>query len=372
MKSHTTHRPRRLRRHPWLRDLVQEHRLDASDLIWPVFIQEGEGIETPVESLPGVARLSIDLAIKQASELHAKGLTAIALFPVTPTELKNETGDEAFNADNLICRAIRAFKAALPELGLITDVALDPYTTHGHDGLIDADGHVENDVTVAVLCKQAVVQAAAGTDIIAPSDMMDGRVGAIRDALDEAGFENVAILSYTAKYASAFYGPFRDAVGSGMTPPVSPTGSLRVSDKEHGRGQKAERAFSTSDQRVAPCESQQTFTGAINKTSYQMNPANSVEALKEATLDVAEGADMLMVKPGLPYLDTISSLKQNFDLPIFAYHVSGEYAGVMFAANAGAIDANAALMEQMLCFKRAGATAILTYAAPVLLDALSK
>lgn len=331
MISPPTHRPRRLRAHAWLRDLVQEHRLHPSDLIWPVFIQEGEQQDTPVASLPGVSRLSIDLAIAQAKALHAKGLQAIALFPVTPPALKHEMGDEALNSENLICRAIRAFKREIPTLGLITDIALDPYTSHGHDGVLDAGGDVANDATVAILCKQAVLQAQAGADIIAPSDMMDGRVAAIRHALDEAGHANTPILAYTAKYASAFYGPFRDAVGSSKT------------------NQKSGGSYT-------------------NKATYQMHPANAVEAIKEAELDIAEGADMLMVKPGLPYLDIIHTLSSHSTLPIFAYHVSGEYAGVMFAAEAGAIDAQAALSEHMLCFKRAGATAILTYAAPMLLE----
>lgn len=352
------YRPRRLRTHAWLRDLVQEHRLHASDLIWPIFIQPGEKQETPIASLPGVSRLSIKFAIQKAADLKDLGLKAVALFPVTPQELKNEAGDEALNENNLICEAIRAFKKQLPDMGLITDVALDPYTSHGHDGLVDKHGYVINDATVEILCKQAVIQAKAGADIIAPSDMMDGRVDAIRAALDTAGFSHVAILAYSAKYASAFYGPFRDAVGSA----------------QNLNGIKSESADepAMSSRSAAPCESQKTFAGANKKATYQMPSANRAEALKEAALDVAEGADMLMVKPGLPYLDIISDLSREFDLPVFAYHVSGEYAGVMFADQHGAVDAKAAFMEQMLCFKRAGATAILTYAAPILLEMLNE
>ena len=375
-QSPLVHRPRRLRAQPWLRELTQEHRLHPSDLIWPIFIQEGENQETPIPTLPGVSRLSMDLAIQQAGELHQKGLKAVALFPVTPTELKTDTGDEALNDDNLICRTIRAFKHALPSLGLITDVALDPYTTHGHDGILGKGGDVENDSTVEILCKQAVVQAQAGADIIAPSDMMDGRVGAIRDALDKAGHTNTSILSYTAKYASALYGPFRDAVGSNTqganktTPPACGGG--------RGGAVPSEQSIDGSVSVGVPPLTPPPQAGGIgscsspylSKLTYQMHTANSAEALKEATLDVVEGVDMLMVKPGLPYLDIIQTLNETFDLPILAYHVSGEYAGVMFAAEHGAVDAQATLMEHMLCFKRAGATAILTYAAPILLENL--
>ncbi len=314
-------RLRRNRRDPWSRRLVAEHRLDTADLIWPVFVLEGRERREPVTSMPGVERLSIDLLLTAVREAAALGIPAVALFPVTPEALKSADGAEAINPDNLICRAVRAIKAALPDIGVICDVALDPYTTHGHDGLIDDDGDVLNDATLAVLVRQALVQAAAGCDVIAPSDMMDGRVGAIRRALDEAGHSQTRILSYAAKYASAFYGPFRDAVGS--------SGAL----------------------------------GKRGKQSYQMDPANSDEALREVALDLAEGADMVMVKPGLPYLDVVRRVKDAFAVPTFAYQVSGEYAMIQAAALRGWLDGERAIIEALLAFKRAGCDGILTYAA---------
>jgi porphobilinogen synthase len=314
-------RLRRNRRDPWSRRLVAEHRLDTADLIWPVFVLEGRERREPVTSMPGVERLSIDLLLTAVREAAALGIPAVALFPVTPEALKSADGAEAINPDNLICRAVRAVKAALPDIGVICDVALDPYTTHGHDGLIDDDGDVLNDATLAVLVRQALVQAAAGCDVIAPSDMMDGRVGAIRRALDEAGHSQTRILSYAAKYASAFYGPFRDAVGS--------SGAL----------------------------------GKRGKQSYQMDPANSDEALREVALDLAEGADMVMVKPGLPYLDVVRRVKDAFAVPTFAYQVSGEYAMIQAAALRGWLDGERAIIEALLAFKRAGCDGILTYAA---------
>ena len=314
-------RLRRNRRELWSRRLVAESRLDVADLIWPLFVIEGEERCEPVASMPGVARLSIDLLPVALAEAAGLGIPAVALFPVTPAARKTADGAEATNPDNLICRAVRAVKAALPDLGVICDVALDPYTTHGHDGLIDADGAVLNDATLAVLVRQALVQAAAGCDVIAPSDMMDGRIGAIRTALDEAGFADTRIMSYAAKYASVFYGPFRDAVGSASA---------------LGRG---------------------------GKQSYQMDPANSDEALREVALDLAEGADMVMVKPGLPYLDVIRRVKDAFAVPTFAYQVSGEYAMIKAAAERGWLDGERAMLETLLAFKRAGCDGILTYAA---------
>ncbi|MFQ3593206.1 MAG: porphobilinogen synthase [Gemmataceae bacterium] len=328
-----THRPRRLRRHPWMRRLVAENQLTPADLIWPVFVHEGQGVRHPIASMPGVERLSLDLLVEAAGEAFDLGIPAVALFAVTPMERKTPDGDEALNPDNLACRAIRALKAALPELGVICDVALDPYTSHGQDGLV-RDGYVVNDETVEVLCRQALVQAQAGCDVVAPSDMMDGRVGAIRRALDAQGFSNVAILSYAAKYASAFYGPFRDAVGS--------AGNLGTADKK----------------------------------TYQMDPANSDEALREVALDLAEGADLVMVKPGLPYLDIVSRVKQTFGVPTLVYQVSGEYAMLAAAAQNGWLDREKCLMESLLAFKRAGADGILSYfavqAARLLRDAPSK
>jgi len=308
---------RRGRSAPWIRDLLAEHRLHPSDLIWPLFICEGQGCDEPIPSLPGVSRRSVDRLATQAREARDLGIPCVALFPNTPDALRTDDAKEALNPDNLLCRAIRAIKDAVPKIGVLTDVALDPYTAHGHDGLVD-EGRVLNDETVAVLAQQALVQAAAGADIVAPSDMMDGRVAAIRQALEVAGHHDVAIMAYAAKYASAFYGPFRDAVGS----------ASRLKDDKRG---------------------------------YQMDPANSDEALREVALDIAEGADMVMVKPGLPYLDVIARVKQRFGMPTFAYQVSGEYAMIEAAAAAGAGDRDALLLETLIAFKRAGATGILTY-----------
>lgn len=312
-------RMRRMRGAEWSRRLACENALSVSDLIWPLFIAEGRDVSEPIASMPGVSRLSIDRIVAAAHEARDLGIPALALFPATPPSLKTPDGRESINPENLICRAIRAIKEDVPDIGLIADVALDPYTDHGHDGLIE-DGKILNDETVAALCAQAVVQARAGVDVIAPSDMMDGRIGAIRDALDEAGFSDVLILSYAVKYASAFYGPFRDAVNS--------------------------KGFLKGD-----------------KKTYQMDPANTDEALREAALDLAEGADMLMVKPGLPYLDVIRRVKEAFHVPTMAYHVSGEYAMLRAACDAGWLDYDKALMETLLGFKRAGCDAILTYAA---------
>ncbi|MFZ4610582.1 MAG: porphobilinogen synthase [Gemmataceae bacterium] len=311
-------RPRRLRVSPWIRNMVSEHRVTVNDLIWPVFIQEGNNLRTPIASMPGVERLSIDLLTLAVKEARDLGIPAIALFPATPANLKTQDGEEAFNPENLVCRTIRAIKSAVPDIGIICDVALDPYTSHGQDGLV-RNGVVVNDETVDVLCKQSVVQARAGCDVIAPSDMMDGRVGAIRKALDNAGFSHVAILSYAAKYASAFYGPFRDAVGS--------ANNLGKSDKK----------------------------------TYQMDPSNSSEALREVALDIAEGADMVMVKPGMPYLDVVARVKDAFKVPTFAYQVSGEYAMLCAAAANGWLDREKVILESLLSFKRAGADGVLTY-----------
>lgn len=311
-------RPRRLRVSGWIRNMVSEHRVTVNDLIWPVFIQEGSNLRTPIASMPGVERLSVDLLVLAAKEARNLGIPAIALFPATPTNLKTQDGEEALNPENLVCRTIRAIKSAVPDIGVICDVALDPYTSHGQDGLV-RNGIVVNDETVEVLCKQSVVQAQAGCDVIAPSDMMDGRVVAIRKALDSAGFSHVAILSYAAKYASAFYGPFRDAVGS--------ANNLGKSDKK----------------------------------TYQMDPSNSSEAIREVALDIAEGADMVMVKPGMPYLDVVARVKDTFKVPTFAYQVSGEYAMLCAAAANGWLDREKVILESLLSFKRAGADGILTY-----------
>jgi porphobilinogen synthase len=313
-------RMRRTRQADWSRRLVAENIVTADDLIWPIFVQEGEDARTPVPSMPGVERMSIDLAVAAVAEARDLGIPAIALFPATPTECKSAAAEEATNPDNLVCRAIRAVKAEVPDIGIICDVALDPYTDHGQDGLM-RDGIIVNDETVAVLVKQAVVQAEAGCDIVAPSDMMDGRVGAIRQALENSGLTDTLILAYAAKYASAFYGPFRDAVGS--------SGNL----------------------------------GGGNKKTYQMDPANGDEALREVALDIAEGADMVMVKPGLPYLDVVWRVKEHFGLPTFAYQVSGEYAMLRAAADAGWLDWSDCLRESLVAFKRAGADGILTYGA---------
>jgi len=311
-------RMRRGRSSAWMRAMLAENRLHPSDFIWPLFICEGRDCAEPIGSLPGVSRWSVDRIAAQAKEAAALGIPCIALFPNTPENLRTERAEEALNRDNLICRAIRAIKDSVPEIGVLTDVALDPYTAHGHDGVVDELGNVINDDTVSILVDQALVQAAAGADIVAPSDMMDGRVAAIREALEREGHQNVAIMAYAAKYASAFYGPFREAVGS--------LGRLKG-----------------------------------DKRGYQMDPANIEEALREVGLDIAEGADFVMVKPGLPYLDVIARVKDAFGVPTFAYQVSGEYAMIEHAAAAGAGDRNALILETLLAFKRAGATGVLTY-----------
>lgn len=310
-------RMRRNRRDDWSRRLTRENTLTPDDLIWPVFIIEGSGKRAPVASMPGVERMSVDVLVDAAGEAVKLGIPCIALFPNTPAAAKDEDGSEALNPENLVCRASRAIKAKHPDLGVLCDVALDPYTSHGHDGVI-REGYVANDETVAILCEQALVQARAGCDIIAPSDMMDGRVGAIRDALDAEGFEQVRIMAYAAKYASAFYGPFRDALGSAAA-----------------------------------------LKG--DKKTYQMDPANGDEALREVALDIAEGADMVMVKPGLPYLDIVRRVKDKFGMPTYAYQVSGEYAMIQAAAQNGWIDGERAMMESLIAFKRAGADGVLTY-----------
>jgi porphobilinogen synthase len=311
-------RMRRGRSSAWMRSMLAENRLHPSDFIWPLFICEGRDCEEPIGSLPGVSRWSVDRIGAKAREAAGLGIPCIALFPNTPNALRTERAEEALNRDNLICRAIRAIKDAAPEIGVLTDVALDPYTAHGHDGLVDELGNVINDDTVDVLVQQALVQADAGADIVAPSDMMDGRVGAIRAALEHEGHENVAIMAYAAKYASAFYGPFREAVGS--------LGRLKG-----------------------------------DKRGYQMDPANIEEALREVELDLEEGADFVMVKPGLPYLDVVARVKDAFGVPTFVYQVSGEYAMIEHAAAAGAADRDALILETLLAFKRAGATGVLTY-----------
>ncbi len=315
-------RLRRLRANAWARRLVREHSLSANDLIYPVFVLEGENRCEPVASMPGVERLSIDRLVSACAEWVALGIPALALFPVTPADAKSLLAEEAWNPQGLAQRATRALKAAYPDLGIITDVALDPFTVHGQDGILDEAGYVLNDVTVAALVKQAVSQADAGADIVAPSDMMDGRIGAIREALEAAGHVNVSILSYAAKYASSYYGPFRDAVGS--------AGNLKGG----------------------------------NKFSYQMDPANGAEALHEVAMDIAEGADMVMVKPGMPYLDIVKAVKDQFAVPTFAYQVSGEYAMHVAAFQQGWLNREAVILESLLAFKRAGADGILTYFAP--------
>jgi porphobilinogen synthase len=313
-------RMRRNRRAEWARRMVREHVLTTNDLIWPLFVMDGDNARTPVPSMPGVERLSVDQAVREAERAADLTIPCLALFPYTDPKLRDETGSEALNPDNLVCQAIRAIKKEVPEIGILCDVALDPFTSHGHDGLI-RDGVILNDETVAVLTKQALVQAEAGCDIIAPSDMMDGRVGAIRKALDAANFTDVSIMSYAAKYASAFYGPFRDAVGSAKT-----------------------------------------LTG--DKRTYQMDPSNSNEALHEVALDIEEGADMIMVKPGLPYLDIVQRVKVAFGMPTFAYQVSGEYAMIMAAAQNGWLEGERAMIESLIAFKRAGCDGMLTYFAP--------
>jgi porphobilinogen synthase len=315
-------RLRRTRVADWSRRMVAETVLTPADLIWPLFIADGQGIEEPIPTLPGVSRWSIDGIAARAREARDLGIPCIALFPNTPQHLRTPDGREALNPGNLICRAVKAIKDAAPEVGVLTDVALDPYTEHGHDGLVDAAGYVLNDETMALLVEQALIQAEAGADIIAPSDMMDGRVAAIRAALEGKGHRNVQIMAYAAKYASAFYGPFRDAVGS--------RGRLKG-----------------------------------DKRGYQMDHANAEEALREVAMDLAEGADTVMVKPGLPYLDIIRRVKERFEVPVFAYQVSGEYAMIEAAAAAGMGDRDALAMETLLSFKRAGCSGVLTYFAPL-------
>ena len=312
-------RMRRVRRNDWSRRLVREHTLTVDDLIWPFFVHEGEA-EVAIESMPGVSRLTLSSMIDRVGEAAELGVPAVALFPVVPAERKTDLAEEAYDPDNLVCRAVRAIKEQVPGIGVVCDVALDPFTSHGQDGLVK-DGYVVNDESVEVLVKQSVNQARAGCDVIAPSDMMDGRIGAIRDGLDEAGFDHVSILSYAAKYASAFYGPFRDAVGS--------SGNL-------GKG---------------------------DKRTYQMDPGNGDEALREVALDLEEGADMVMVKPGMPYLDIARRVKERFGVPTYAYQVSGEYAMLRGAADRGWLDWDRVLVESLLCFKRAGCDGILTYGA---------
>ena len=317
--SYPQTRLRRLRRHDWSRRLVSEHHLSASDLIWPLFLCEGENRRESIPSMPGVERLSVDLAVEAIGEATQLGIPAVALFPATAKDKKTPECEEALNPENLVCRAVRAVKAAHGDrIGVICDVALDPYSSHGQDGLV-REGYVVNDETLAVLCEQAVVQAEAGCDIIAPSDMMDGRVGAIRQALDEANFQDVQIMAYAAKYASAFYGPFRDAVSS--------SGNLGTGDKR----------------------------------TYQMDPANGDEALREVAFDIAEGADSVMVKPGMPYLDIVRRVKKTFSVPTFAYQVSGEYAMLSAAAERGWLDREKVVLESLIAFKRAGADGVLTY-----------
>lgn len=311
-------RLRRTRASAWSRALHAETVLTPADLIWPLFISAGSGVEEPIAALPGVSRWSVDGIVARGKEARDLGIPCVALFPNTPTHLRTERGEEALNPENLMCRAIRALKDAVPEVGVLTDVALDPYTAHGHDGLVDAAGYVVNDTTAEMLVAQSLNQAAAGADIIAPSDMMDGRIGLIRDALEGAGHHNVQIMSYAAKYASGFYGPFRDAVGS--------------------------RGLLKGD-----------------KKTYQMDHANAEEALREVALDLAEGADTVMVKPGLPYLDIILRVKQAFQVPVFAYQVSGEYAMLEAAIAAGAAERDQVVLETLMAFKRAGCSGVLTY-----------
>jgi porphobilinogen synthase len=311
---------RRNRRTDWSRRLVAENTLSPADLVWPLFVIEGKGQREPIASMPGVERLSVDLVVEAAREAEKLGIPAIALFPNTDVKRRTDDAREAFNSDNLVCRATRAVKAAGVDIGIILDVALDPYTSHGHDGLL-IDGEIANDETVAALVRQSLVQVEAGADILAPSDMMDGRIGAIRRALEEAGHANTQIMSYAAKYASAFYGPFRDAVGSG--------GLLKG-----------------------------------DKRTYQMDATNSDEAIREVALDLAEGADLVMVKPGMPYLDIVRRVSETFKVPTLAYQVSGEYAMIMAAAEKGYLDADKTILESLMAFKRAGASGVFTYFAP--------
>ncbi|WP_454916516.1 porphobilinogen synthase [Xanthobacter sediminis] len=320
-------RPRRNRKSDWSRRLVREASLSVDDLIWPIFVMEGQAARTPIASMPGVERLTVDEAVRAAEAAARLKIPALAIFPYVDPNLRDPEGSEALNANNLVCQTLRAIKAEVPQIGLITDVALDPFTSHGHDGLLE-DGRILNDETVDILVRQALVQAEAGADVIAPSDMMDGRVGAIRAGLDGAGFTDVQIMSYAAKYASAFYGPFRDAIGTAKT-----------------------------------------LSG--DKRTYQMDPGNGLEALREAALDVEEGADMLMVKPGLPYLDIVWRLKEAFGLPTFAYQVSGEYAMIEGAIRNGWVDGERIVLESLTAFKRAGADGILTYFAPRVAERLT-
>jgi porphobilinogen synthase len=312
-------RPRRMRRDPFSRALMRENTITASDLIYPVFILDGDNQRQQVASMPGVERVSIDLLMDVAAECVQLGIPVLALFPVVDASLKTYDGVEATNPDGLVPRAVRALKSRFPELGVLTDVALDPYTTHGQDGLPDENGYIVNEKTIEMLIKQALAQAEAGVDVVAPSDMMDGRIGAIRSALEDAGYIHTRIMAYSAKFASAFYGPFRDAVGSS------------------------------------------TNLGKADKNTYQMDPANSDEALREVALDLAEGADMVMVKPGMPYLDIVRRVKDEFKVPTFAYQVSGEYAMLKAAAQNGWLDHDKVMMESMMAFKRAGADGVLTY-----------
>ncbi len=320
-------RMRRNRKSDWSRRLVQENALTVNDLIWPIFVIDGDNIRQSVSSMPGVDRLSVDNAVRAAERAAKLGIPVLALFPYTNPDLRDDTGSEALNENNLTCRALRAIKKEVPEIGLMTDIALDPYTSHGHDGLLE-DGVIVNDATVQQLCEQALVQADAGADIIGPSDMMDGRIGAIRSSLDANSYQDVQIMAYTAKYASAFYGPFRDAVGANAT-----------------------------------------LKG--DKKTYQMDPSNGSESLLEAELDIQEGADMIMVKPGMPYLDIVYRLKSSFSLPTFAYQVSGEYAMIRAAGQNGWLDQDRAMWESLLAFKRAGADGILTYFALQVAEALA-
>ena len=330
MQKYPLTRKRRLRYTQSIRDLAAENTLNSSDLIWPVFVLEGENRRESIKSMPGVYRLSQDLLIEKLAKLYSMGLKAVALFPVVTAEKKSEQAEEAYNSDGLVQRSIRKIKSELPEILVISDIALDPFTIHGQDGLIDESGYVLNDETVEVLCKQAVSHARAGVDIVAPSDMMDGRILKVREALESNGYINTSILAYSAKYASCFYGPFRDAVGS--------AGNLGKSTKEN----------------------------------YQMNPANGKEALDEIAMDIDEGADMVMVKPGLPYLDIIKSASETFNTPVFAYQVSGEYAMLQSAIDNGFLDEKKAILESLLCFKRAGCDAILTYYADRVLEYLNE
>ncbi|MCK1476023.1 porphobilinogen synthase [Bradyrhizobium sp. 197] len=321
-----TVRPRRNRKAEWARRMVRENVLTTDDLIWPLFLIDGNNKREQIASMPGVERLSVDQAVREAERAMKLTIPCLALFPYTDPALRDEEGSEATNPNNLVCQAVRAIKKEFPEIGILCDVALDPFTSHGHDGLI-SDGKILNDETVAVLVRQALVQAEAGCDIIAPSDMMDGRVAAIREGLDRTGLLDVQIMAYAAKYASAFYGPFRDAIGSAKT-----------------------------------------LTG--DKRTYQMDSANTDEALREVELDIAEGADMVMVKPGMPYLDVVRRVKDTFAMPTFAYQVSGEYAMIAAAANNGWLDGDRAMMESLLAFKRAGADGVLSYFAPKVAEKL--